>query len=190
MNASAFAPLRLFTVSEYHRMAEAGVFTEDDRVELIEGEVVDMSPIGPRHAACVKKLASLVRDRVSSRALIVGVQDPIRLSDHSEPLPDISILRARDDFYAGGHPGPEAVLVLLEVADASVMYDRNTKLPLYARAGIAEVWLVDLVKNVVDVYSSPGASGYANQSRFERGATAASVALPELGIPVAEILLG
>jgi Uma2 family endonuclease len=125
-------------------MAEAGIFTEDDRVELIEGEVVAMSPIGPRHAACVRKLARLIRDRVSSTAAIVDVQDPIRLSEHSEPLPDISILRPRDDFYADGHPGPEDVLVLLEVADASVMYDRNTKLPLYARAGIAEVWLVDL----------------------------------------------
>ncbi len=190
MNASAFTPLRLFTVAEYHRMAEAGIFTEDDRVELIEGEVVAMSPIGPRHAACVKKLAALIRERIASHALIAGVQDPIRLSEHSEPLPDISILRPREDFYAEVHPGPEDILVLLEVADASVMYDRNTKLPLYAREGIGEVWLVDLVKNVVDVYSSPGPNGYANQQRFERGAKAASVVLPVLAIPVDEILIG
>lgn len=190
MNAGAFTPLRLFTVAEYHRMAEAGIFTEDDRVELIEGEVVAMSPIGSRHAACVKKLAALVRDRTSRRGLIVGVQDPIRLSEHSEPIPDISILQAREDFYAGGHPGPEDVLVLVEVADASVMYDRNTKLPLYGRSGVAEVWVVDLVKNVVDVLSSPNANGYASQQRFERGATAVSEALPELTIPVDEILIG
>lgn len=190
MNASAFTPPRLFTVSEYHRMTEAGIFTEDDRLELIEGGVVAMSPIGPRHAACVKKLAGLVRDRVSGRALVVGVQDPIRLADHSEPLPDLSILRPRADFYADGHPGPEDVLVLIEVADASVMYDRNTKLPLYAREGIAEVWVVDLVKNVVDVVSSPARNGYAQQQRFERGATAASPTLPELIIPVDEIIIG
>ena len=190
MNASAFTPLRLFTVAEYHRMADAGIFTEDDRVELIEGEVVTMSPIGPRHAACVKKLRALIQDRLSSSVATVGVQDPIRLSEHSEPLPDISILRPRADFYAEGHPGPEDVLGLIEVADASVMYDRNSKLPLYAREGIAEVWLVDLVKNIVDVYSSPGRSGYASQQRFERGATVRSVVLPELVIPVDEILIG
>ena len=190
MNASAFTPLRLFTVSEYHRMAEVGIFTEDDRVELIEGEVVTMSPIGPRHAACVKKLAALIRERIASHDLIVGVQDPIRLSEHSEPLPDISILRPREDFYAEDHPGPGDVLVLFEVADASVMYDRNTKLPLYARAGIAEVWLVDLVKNVVDVYSSPGTNGYAEPQRFERGTVARSRVLPEFSVPVSEILVG
>lgn len=189
MNASVFAPHRLFTVSEYHRMAEAGIFTEDDRVELIEGEVVAMSPIGSRHAACVKKLAAMIRDCTSRRGLVVGVQDPIGLSEHSEPLPDISILRPRADFYAGGHPGPEDVLVLVEVADASVMYDRNTKLPLYARAGIADTWLVDLVKNVVDVYSSPGMNGYAKQRRFERGTTADSLVLPELSVAVDEVLI-
>jgi Uma2 family endonuclease len=189
MNAGAFTPLRLFTVAEYHRMAEAGIFTEDDRVELIEGEVVAKSPIGPRHAACVKKLAALVRGRTAGRGLVIGVQDPIGLSEHSEPLPDLSILHPRDDFYAGGHPRPSDVFVVLEVADASVMYDRNTKLPLYARAGIREVWLVDLVRNGVDVYSSPSATGYATQQRFGRGATAVSLAVPELVIPVDEILV-
>jgi Uma2 family endonuclease len=190
MNASAFTPLRLFTVAEYHRMADAGIFTEDDRVELIEGEVVAMSPIGPRHAACVKKLAALVRDRTSSHALVVGVQDPVRLSDSSEPLPDISVLRPREDFYAEDHPGPADVLILIEVADASVMYDRSTKLPVYARSGIAEVWLVDLVKNIVDLYSSPGPNAYAKQERFERGALVLSRSLPELAIAVNEILIG
>ena len=191
MNASAFTPLRLFTVSEYHRMAAAGIFTEDDdRVELIDGEVVTMSPIGTRHAACVRKLAGMIRDRIATQSLIVDVQNPIGLSEHSEPVPDISVLRPREDFYASGHPGPEDVLVLFEVADASVMYDRNTKLPLYARAGVVEVWLVDLVKNVVEVHSSPGPNGYATQQRFDRGATVASLALPELAIPVDEILIG
>ncbi len=189
-NAGAFTPLRLFTVSEYHRMAEAGIFTEDDRVELIEGEVVTMSPIGARHAACVNKLLKLIGDRISSAAYIIAVQNPVGLAEHSEPLPDISIVRQREDYYASGHPSPEDVIALIEVADASVMYDRNTKLPLYARHGIAEVWLVDLVKNVVDVHSSPSANGYANQQRFQRGASAASSVLSELTIPVDEILVG
>ena len=190
MTADAYVSHWRFTVADYNRMAEAGIFTEDARVELIEGEVIDMSPIGSRHAACVNKLGALIGKQTSSDAIILSVQNPIRLSDYSEPLPDIAILRARDDFYAGGHPRPEDVIVLFEVADASLMYDRNRKIPLYARSGIAEVWLVDLVKNVVDVFSSPGAGGFQNQQRFGRGATAASTVLPELAIAVDEILIG
>lgn len=190
MTARAFAPLWLFTVSEYHRMAEAGIFTEDDRVELIEGEIVAMSPIGPRHAACVKKMAGLIRDLLSGKPVVVGVQDPVRLSDDSEPQPDLSIVRTRDDFYAAGHPGPEDVLLLIEVADASVIYDRNTKIPLYARSGIREVWLVDLVTNAVEVHSLPSGSGYSHTQRFERGATVTSTELPDLRMEAAEILIG
>ena len=190
MTAKAFAPPRLFTVAEYHRMAEAGIFTEDDRVELIEGEIVAMSPIGSRHAACVKKLAALVRDLLSGKPVVVGVQDPVRLSDDSEPQPDLSLVRAREDFYAAGHPGPEDVVLVIEVADASVMYDRNIKIPLYARSGIREVWLVDLVRNAVEVHSKPVGSAYAQTRRFERGATVTSAELPELQIPAAEILIG
>ena len=190
MNARAFAPLWLFTVAEYHRMAEAGIFTEDDRVELIEGEIVALSPIGSRHAACVKKIASLVRDLLAGKAIVVGVQDPVRLSDHSEPQPDLSLVRARDDFYASGHPGPDDVLLVIEVADASVMYDRNTKIPLYARSGIPEVWLVDLVTNVVEVNSAPSGSAYSRTQRFERGAAVVSAQLPELRMDAAEMLIG
>ena len=189
MTAGVYAPPWRFSVSDYHRMGEAGIFTEDDRVELIEGEVVDMSPIGSRHAACVDKLAGLIRDRTSNHGVIIRVQNPIHLSEFSEPQPDISILRARDDFYAAAHPRPDDALLVIEVADASMMYDRNIKIPLYARSGITEVWLVDLVRNVVEVYSSPTTSGYGNQQQFHRGETAASIALPELTIAVDEILL-
>lgn len=190
MSATAFAPPRLFTVSEYHRMAEAGIFTEDDRVELIQGEIVAMSPIGSRHAACVKKLAGLVRELLSGKSVIVGIQDPVCLSDDSEPQPDLSLLRARADFYAAAHPTPEDVLLLIEISDASVMYDRNVKLPLYARSGIREVWLVDLGANMVEVHSIPLARVYSQTRRFERGSTAVSVVLPELQLPATEILLG
>ena len=109
MSAGAFAPPRLFTVAEYHLMAKAGILTEDDRVELIEGALVVTSPIGSRHAACVDRVAALLHDRVSGA--IVRVQNPVRLSDRSEPQPDLSLVRARDDFYAAAHPGPEDVLL-------------------------------------------------------------------------------
>lgn len=190
MNARAFTPPRLFTVAEYHRMADAGIFTEDDRVELIDGEVVAMSPIGSRHAACVDKINALLRNLLSGETAIVRVQSPVHLSNHSEPQPDLAILHARDDFYASAHPGPESILLLIEVADASVIYDRNTKLPLYAQSNIPEVWLVDLVKNVVDLYSAPSGNGYSQMRRRERGTTTESVVLPQLAVPVDEILIG
>ena len=160
-----------------------------DRVELIERGIVTTSPIGPRHAACVKKLGALLRNLLPGEA-IVAVQDPVRLNDYSEPLPDFSVLLARDDFYASAHPGPESVVLLIEVADPSMMYDRNTKLPLYARLGIPEVWLVDLVKNIVELHSSPGGGGYDRMQRFERGATVTSAQLAELRIQADEILVG
>jgi Uma2 family endonuclease len=188
MNAKASAPRWSFTVAEYHRMGEAGIFNEDDRVELIEGEIVAMSPIGSRHAACVDRIASLLRDRVTD--MIVRVQNPVRLSDDSEPQPDLSLVRACDDFYAGGHPKPEDVRLLIEVADASVMYDRNTKIPLYARSGIPEVWLVDLVTNVVEVHSTPAGNAYSQMQRFARGATVASAQVPDLRMAAAELLIG
>jgi len=189
MTARAFAPPRLFTATEYHRMAEAGILAEDDRVELIEGEIIATSPIGPRHAACVKKIAGWIRDLLSGTPVVVGVQDPVRLSDDSEPQPDLSIVRTRDDFYAAGHPGPEDILLLIEVADASVIYDRNTKLPLYARSGVREVWLIDLVTNTVEVRSSPSGSGYLRTQRFGRGPTVISTELPDLRMEASEILI-
>lgn len=188
MNAKAFAPRWSFTVAEYHRMGEAGIFTEDDRVELIEGEIVAMSPIGSRHAACVDKIAALMRDRVPG--VIVRVQNPVTLSDDSEPQPDLSLVPSRDDFYASGHPRPEDVLLLIEVADASAVHDRNTKLPLYARSGIREVWLVDLTTNMVEVHSMPSGRVYSRTERFERDATIVSPQFPELRLTAAEMLIG
>src|SRR5438067_1710908 len=138
MSTGAFAPPRLFTVADYYRMAEAGILKEDDRVELIEGEVVAMSPIGSRHAACVAKLQALLHRVFSAEPVIVWVQNPLHLSEYSEPQPDLSVLRARDDFYAKNQPTAADVLFVIEVAESSLMYDHHTKLPLYARSGIAE----------------------------------------------------
>jgi Uma2 family endonuclease len=189
MNVGAFLPPRLFTVTEYYLMAEAGILMEDDRVELIEGVVVEMGPIGPRHAACVTKTSGLLR-AILTGGLAVSAQNPVRLNDHSEPQPDVAVLRARDDLYAAQHPGPESIFLLIEVADASLMYDRNTKLPLYARWGIGEIWLVDLVGNVVDVYSSPEGNVFTRTQRYQRGSTVASVVLPQIQIAASEILVG
>jgi len=178
---------RLFTVEEYHRMAEAGILSEDDRVELIEGELVAMSPIGSRHAACVKRLVRLLDRAVGERA-IVSVQDPIRLGRHSEPQPDVALLRYRPDFYASAHPGPEDVLLIVEVAEISADYDRTVKIPLYARHGIPEAWLVDLAKEHIEVYRQPGPEGYWETRTLRRGETLHLTALPGRTIAVEEIL--
>lgn len=134
---------RLFTVEEYHKMAEAGIFTEDDRVELIEGEILEMSPIGRIHAAHVKRLNKLFNQRLGDRVL-VGVQDPVILSDFSEPEPDLSLLQPRADFYEAGHPQPEDIFLLVEVANSTVETDQYVKVPTYAKSGIVEVWLVNI----------------------------------------------
>src|SRR2546426_2118990 len=136
---------RRFTVDEYHRMAEAGIFSEDESVELLEGEIVEMTPISSRHAACVNKLTRLFTRELGER-VVVSVQNPVALTETSEPQPDLALLRPRADFYAAGHPGPEDVLLMVEVADTSATSDRAVKVPLYARAGIEEVWLIDLQK--------------------------------------------
>ena len=188
MDARAFARPWLFTAAEYYRMAEVGILTEDDRVELIEGEILEMSPIGVRHAAVIDKVAALVRDRVSG--VMVRVQHPVRLSERSEPQPDLALVRARDDYYAAAHPGPQDVLLLIEVADSSVLYDRNLKIPFYARSGISEVWLVDLVTNAVEVHATPATGAYTHVQRFERGTTIVSAHLPELRMDAADVLIG
>src|SRR6184192_4545534 len=134
---------RRFSVDEYDRMGRAGVFHEDDRMELLDGQIVEMSPIGPGHAGCVRALTSLLTRLVAGRAL-VSVQNPVRLGEHSEPQPDVALLVPRADAYRTAHPQPKDVLLVIEVADASLEHDRDVKVPLYAAAGVPEVWLVNL----------------------------------------------
>ena len=176
-----------FTVDEYEQMIRAAILTADDRVELIEGEIIEMSPIGERHAACVKRLNRLFTRMLGDRA-IVAVQDPIRLGGHSEPQPDLAILKPREDFYASGHPRPADILLVIEVADTSQETDRTTKLPLYARAGIAEAWLVDLEKGRVEIHRKPGRKGYADARNATRKDRVVPVAFPGIEIPVEQIL--
>jgi Uma2 family endonuclease len=178
---------RWFNVDEYYRMIGAGILSEDDRVELIEGEVVKMSPIGKWHAACVKRLNELFVFLVG-RTATVSVQDPIRLDDFSEPQPDLALLKRRDDFYSSGHPTPDDVLLVVEVADSSVQYDRLKKIPLYARSGIPEVWLVDLARDLIDVYTRPVNGRYQDVREARRGETLTLSSLPNLVIRVDDIL--
>lgn len=176
---------RLFTVSEFHSMAEAGILTEDDRVELIEGEIYRMAPIGSRHAACVNRLNHLLQ----GTGAILSPQNPLALNDRSEPLPDLALLRWRDDFYSRSHPTPGDVLLLIEVADTSVGFDRGVKTPLYAQRGIPEFWLVDLSKSVVEIHRQPSVKGYQHVRRFGKGDRIAPLAFPELELDVSDILV-
>jgi Uma2 family endonuclease len=178
---------RRFTVDEYHRMGRAGIFSEDDRVELIEGEIVEMTPIGSRHAGFVNRLNRLMTSLVADRAL-VAVQNPIRLSSESEPQPDLALLRRRDDFYAQAHPEPGDVLLVIEVADTSQAYDRTVKLPLYARAGIPEAWIVDVAGPTLEVHRAPSPEGYRDVRQARRGERLTLAALQDLGLSVDDCL--
>ena len=178
---------RLFTVKEYHLMSEAGVFGEDDRVELIEGEIIQMAAIGTRHASCVKRLLRQF-NIIPDEQAIISVQDPIQLTGRTEPQPDIVLLQPRDDYYATAHPIPSQVLLLIEVSDSTVDYDRDIKVPIYARSLIQEVWLVDLVKNCLEVYRHPGPNGYSLMIKLWRGQQVATLAFPDLEVSVDFIL--
>lgn len=184
---SAEPARRHFNVTEYCRMGEAGIFSEDDRVELIQGEIVEMSPIGIRHASCVARLSKLLERQVGSNA-IVWVQNPVRLSELSEPQPDIALLKQRDDFYASRHPLPEDVLLIIEVAETSAGYDRKTKAPLYAAAKIPELWLVDLVSGVIEIYSQPAGAAYQSKFNVARSETAISNTVSGLQLAATDIL--
>jgi Uma2 family endonuclease len=175
-----------FTVHDYHRMGDAGILHEDDRVELIEGELVEMTAIGTRHFSCVNRLNRLLVMHVGDDEAIVSVQNPVRLNEYTEPQPDLAVIRPRD--YREALPKPEDVLLLIEVSDTTLAYDRGVKLPLYARAGIREVWIVDLPNETIERYTSPSAEGYRRVEQKHRGQTLESSALPGLTPGVDEVL--
>lgn len=176
-----------FTTDEYEQIIAAGVIGEDDRLELLEGEIVEMRPIGPSHSGCVLRLTELLY-RMQAPDIMVRVQDPIRLDKFSVPQPDISVVHRRSDYYANSHPEPEDILLLIEVAESSLAYDRELKLPLYARAGIPEVWIVVPLGQVIEVYRSPEGSGYRDARQLRRGDFLTAINIPELNLTVATIL--
>lgn len=177
-------PRRRWTVSDYHRMGEVGILTEDDRIELIEGGVIDMPPIGSQHADRVDQIAELLILRSSGKYRI-RVQNPVRIGDYSEPEPDIAVVRRGS--YADEHPVPADVRLLIEVADTTLTYDREVKIPLYARAGIPEVWLLDLQKRWVTVYREPSADGYRQMRRPLSSETLSPQQAPELVVRIDEL---
>jgi len=184
---SIAAEKRRFTADEYQRMGEAGIFCPDDRVELIDGEVVVMSPIGPRHNACVGSAnQSLVR--AAGDAAIVLPQGSVRLDFHSEPQPDLVLLKPRADFYASRHAGPADILLVVEIAASSIEYDREVKARVYAKAGVPEYWLVDLNANVVSRYSLPNDGVFRNLEQHRPGESIAPGLLTSCVISVSALL--
>lgn len=176
-----------FTVDEYYRMAEVGILSEDDHVELLEGEVVEMSPIGSRHAACVRRLDALL-NREAAQLALVSVQSPIRLNEFSEPQPDVALLRPRGDFYAEDHPTPADVLLVIEVADTSVEYDREVKLPLYAEADIPQILIVNIPADLIESYAEPVGGAYQRVAQIKRGESVEIVGVPGVVLSVDEVL--
>lgn len=178
---------RRFTVAEYHRMAEAGIIGRDERVELIEGEIIEMAPIGGPHIRAVNRLNRLLLRAVGDRAE-VSVQSPVRLDDGTEPEPDMALLTPPADEYGGEMPTASEVLLLVEVASTNLGYDRARKRPLYARNGIPELWIVDLDTCTVEVCRNPAADGYASVETAAPGQTIGVLMLPGVEIPVACIV--
>lgn len=175
------------TAEQYLRMGELGILPPDARVELIEGEVIDMAPTGSRHAGIVRHIAHLF-ERAVGDAAIVSSQNPIALGSSSQPEPDIALLRPRSDFYKSRHPVAADTLLVVEVADTSLQYDRRIKVPLYARHGITEVWIVEIERDRVRAYREPTTTGYRIAQELSRRATVAPQALQQCAIDLDAVL--
>ncbi|WP_069791675.1 Uma2 family endonuclease [Cyanobacterium sp. IPPAS B-1200] len=158
-------PRKKFAIEEYHQIITSGVLKEDYLIELINGEIFEISPVGFKHASCVKKINYLFAEKLGSK-VIIGVQDPIKLNNNSEPQPDIVLLKPRKDFYANDHPTVEDIFLLIEVADSSIDYDRTFKIPIYAENKVREVWLVDLNQNLLEIYQNPQKNYYQNITKL------------------------
>jgi Uma2 family endonuclease len=176
-------PRRLFTVEEYHRMGEAGILGEDERVELIEGEIVQMAPIGTRHLGCVINANRLFITRLGDRA-VVSPQNPVVILPRSEPQPDLLLLRPLDVSYSRERPASQHVLLAVEVADTTVRFDRLVKGRLYARAGIPEFWLCLVGESAIEVYRGPSADGYAHMTVHGPGELVSPLAFPDVSFAV------
>jgi Uma2 family endonuclease len=177
----------LFTTRDFHRMGDAGVFGPDERVELLGGEVVHMTPIGPTHAWCVTELLRALFTAVRDEA-IVRSQNPVVLDDYWEPEPDIAVVRSRPDRYRNAHPTPPDILLLVEVADSSMDKDRETKVPAYARAGVPEVWLIDLGHAHVQVHRAPSAAGYQDVRTLSSRDRLTTPTVPALDLAVSDVV--
>ena len=185
---AATAGLRkLFTVDDYHAMAHAGILDEDDRVELIEGDLIQMPAIGSRHQAIVDRLNRLFVTRLGD-STIVRVQGPVRLARITEPQPDLQLLAPRDDFYEPGHPSQQESLLVIEVSDTSLRFDRDEKSVIYARRGLRELWIVDLANERILVMREPTQDGYRQSAAVARGGSLSPLTFPDLVVTSEDIL--
>lgn len=185
-NRTAQITRHKFTIDDYYHMRKAGILTETDRVELIDGEVREMRPIDPIHAAYVDRLNRRL-NRQLGEEVIVRVQNPIRLHDYTEPIPDLALVRWRDDFYEQQHPIPSEVLIVIEVANTSLVGNRKEKLPRYAAAGIPEVWLVNIARKTIEQYATPTAGQYIFQQVLGQGQVLTAQAIANLELPIDRI---
>jgi len=176
-------------VQEYYRMAETGVLRPDARVELLEGRIIDLSPMGPFHGGLVKRLIRIYT-QLSQGRWQTAAQDPLRLDDQSEPEPDFLLLKPSPDDYTGRHPQPDDVFLLIEVSDTTLAYDREEKIPAYGRAGIAEVWIVNLNNASLEVYRDPHFTGYGSKTVLGAGDQVAPQAFPDAVVDVSDLLQG
>jgi len=183
-----FAQVRhRFSLNEYYRMAESGVLRPDAHVELVNGEIIDVLPLGPFHEHVVERLERLFHKLAQARWLVFS-QYPVYLDNHSEPQPDLLLLKPIADGYAHHHPRPEDIYLLVEVSETTLDVDREVKLPAYGRAGIAEVWIVDLKDAAIEVYRQPYFAGYISKTVLRAGSQAAPLAFPEAAVNVTELL--
>ena len=176
-----------FSADDYQRMGQAGILRREDRVELIDGEIIAMTPIGPRHCASVDRANRAFVTKAGDSA-IVRVQGSVRLSFYTEPEPDLVLLRPRPDFYSSAHPGPADILLIVEIAQTSIDYDREVKSGVYARSGVPEYWLADLNENLLTCYSSPEGGTYQRVERYTRGQSLAPQLLPACVVSTEDLL--
>jgi Uma2 family endonuclease len=178
---------KLFTVDDYYRMAEAGIIKPEDRVELIEGEIVEMRPIGIRHAGCVNRVTDLLTHLFRGKATVT-VQNPARLNQYNEPQPDLILAKPRADYYSSQYPTGEDIFLMIEIADTTLRKDRNVKVPIYARLGVPEVWIGDLQHDRILVFRDPAGSSYQTSLTLQRGDSLSVAAFPEITFKVEDLL--
>ena len=176
-----------FTTDVYHQMIQRGILTRNDKIELLEGDLIKMSAVGPRHAACVERLSEILQHEFG-RTTSLRHQNPVELSNISEPEPDITILRRRDDFYTNAHPTPDDVLLLIEISESTLAKDRGAKLSAYAKAGIVEYWIVNLQEDLIEVYTNPTGSSYDTARIVHRDEKISPLLLPSAVLEADEVL--
>ena len=186
ISADSWIKRRQITVDDYHRMGEVGLIGPDERIELIEGEIIDMAPIGSDHASCVNRLTSLLAHAVQGKG-ILSVQNPVRLSNHTEPEPDFAVLKPRDDFYQKQLPTAVDTLLIVEVSNTSERYDRDIKLPLYATHGVPEVWLISIEQKTLSIYRTPTGDRYQHEQTTDAPGRVTLFALPDVSVDLSTL---